>query len=71
MKQYEITQHPIKLTLELDDDFLHTIGVDDSDMDDMAAEWETNIKQVAVQLYLVKSQMEASEKMKNNTPPTS
>ena len=59
MKQYEITQHPIKLVVELDDDFLHTIGVDDSDMDDMAAEWETNIKQVAVQLYLVKSQMEA------------
>lgn len=63
MKTYTITQHPIKLTLELDDEWLHGAGVKDQDMDDMAAEWEENIQQVSRTLYAVKAQIEASEKM--------
>lgn len=42
MKQYEITQHTIKLTLELDDEWLRSIDLEDSDMDGMANEWKKN-----------------------------
>lgn len=63
MKTYTITQHPIKLTLELDDEWLHGAGVKDQDMDDMAAEWEENTQQVSRTLYAIRAQIEASEKM--------
>lgn len=64
MKQYEITQHPIKLTLELDDEWLRSIDVEDSDMDGMANEWEKTTKQVALALHSIKAQKDMSDSMK-------
>lgn len=64
MKKYVIAQHPIKLTVELDDEWMRTVGIEDSDMDGMINEWEGTIKDVSMALYNIKMQKEASEAMK-------
>ncbi|MDE6234282.1 MAG: hypothetical protein K2M56_00845 [Muribaculaceae bacterium] len=66
MKKYVIAQHPIKLTVELDDEWMHTVGIEDSDMDGMINEWEGTIKDVSMALYNIKMQKEASEAMKGD-----
>ncbi len=69
MKTYTITQHPIKLTIKLDDEWLRSIGVDADDMDELAQEWESQLKEATLPLHALKAQMDASEKMKG-TPAT-
>lgn len=64
MKQYVITQHPIKLTLEFDDEWLHPLGIDEDDMENITKQWESQIKTVAVALHSFKAQKDASEAMK-------
>ena len=64
MKKYVIAQHPIKLTVELEDEWMHTVGIEDSNMDEMIEEWSGTIKDVSMTLYNIKMQKEASEAMK-------
>ena len=66
MKTYTITQHPIKLTVELDDEWRRSIGVDTDDMDDMAGDWENQLKKATLPLHAIKAQIDASEKMKQS-----
>ena len=64
MKTFEIKEHPFKVTLEVDDDFLKGIEeVSDKDMEDMVEAARESLHDVAVELYRLKAQKEASEKM--------
>lgn len=64
MKKYVIRQHPIKLTLEFDDEWLRPLGIDDDDMENIAKQWESEIKTVTVALHGFKAQKDSSEAMK-------
>lgn len=64
MKQYVIAQHPIKMSLEFDNEWMNALGIADSNIDEMVEEWEGVVKQVSKYMYNEKARQDASEAMK-------
>lgn len=64
MKQYVIAQHPIKMSLEFDNEWMNALGIADSNIDEMVEEWEGVIKRVSMYMYNEKARKDASEAMK-------
>ena len=69
MKQYTITQHPFKATLEFDDQWLARFGIGETEMQETADGIAEQLKQIAVALHALAAQQEASEKMNGNPKP--
>lgn len=63
MKQYTITQHPFKATLEFDDQWFARFGIGETEMQEIADSMDGQLKSVAVGLHALAAQQEASEKM--------
>lgn len=64
MKKYEFTQHPFKVTLEFDDQWLASFGVGEAEMKEIADEWNKQLKPIAIALHAAAEQKKASEEMK-------
>lgn len=64
MKKYEITQHPFKLTVEFDDEWLAPLGIGEAEMQEMIDGESQQLKKIAVALHAALEQQKASEEMK-------
>lgn len=65
MKQYTITQHPFKITFEIDDQWLSRFGSGFSDTEIQATvdNLEKEFRQIAVIMHAAAAQQEANETM--------
>ena len=64
MKKYEITQHPFKITIEFDDEWLAPLGIGEPEMQEIVDEWNKQFKPIAIALHAAVEQQKASEEMK-------
>lgn len=69
MKQYTITQHPFKATLEFDDQWLARFGIGETEMQEIADGMDRQLKKIAVTLHALAAQQEASENMNGKPEP--
>ncbi|MBO5029824.1 MAG: hypothetical protein J6C59_09485 [Muribaculaceae bacterium] len=70
MKQYTITQHPFKITFEIDDEWLNRYTeITEADMQEMADNCDKEYKKIAVALHALAAQQDASEKMNSKPKP--
>lgn len=69
MKQYTITQHPFKATLEFDDQWLARFGIGETEMQEIADSMDGQLKKIAVTLHALAAQQDASEKMNGKPEP--
>lgn len=69
MKQYTITQHPFKATLEFDDQWLARFGIGETEMQEIADGMDKQLKEIAVTLHALAAQQDASEKMNGKPEP--
>lgn len=69
MKQYTITQHPFKATLEFDDQWLARFGIGETEMQEIADGMDKQLKNIAVTLHALAAQQDASEKMNGKPEP--
>lgn len=63
MKQYTITQHPFKATLEFDDQWLTRFGIGETEMQEIADSMDGQLKNIAVTLHALAAQQDASKVM--------
>ena len=63
MKKYEITQHPFKLAVEFDDEWLATLDMGEAEMQEIIDELSKQFKRIAVVLHASAEQKKASEGM--------
>lgn len=69
MKQYTITQHPFKATLEFDDQWLARFGIGETEMQEIADGMDKQLKEIAVTLHALAAQQDASENMNGKSEP--
>lgn len=66
MKQYTITQHPFKLTIEFDDQWLVRFNIGEPEMQEMADGIAGQMKKIAVTLHALAAQQDASRAMQED-----
>lgn len=69
MKQYTITQHPFKITIEFDDQWLVRLGIGEPEMQEITDGIGQQLKKIAVALHALAAQQDASENMNGKSEP--
>lgn len=69
MKQYTITQHPFKLIIEFDDQWLVRFDIGEPEMQEIADGLDDVLKKRAVTLHALAAQQDASENMNGKPEP--
>lgn len=66
MKQYTITQHPFKLTIEFDDQWLVRFDIGEPEMQEITDDIGQQLKKIAVALHAFAAQQDASRAMQED-----
>lgn len=69
MKHHTITQHPFKITIEFDDQWLSRLGMGEPEMQEIADGLDDVLKKRAVTLHALAAQQDASENMNGKSEP--
>lgn len=69
MKQYTITQHPFKLIIEFDDQWLVRFDIGEPEMQEIADGLDDVLKKRAVTLHALAAWQDASENMNGKSEP--